>query len=80
MKISNQGKGGSEHQRVVVSEMMQGNKHAVGYTHTEEWKQRQSDYMKNRDHSYKVGKHHSLEHKQKISEAMKAYRQSLVNQ
>jgi group I intron endonuclease len=76
MKTSNKGKS-SEHQRSVSKEIMQGNQHAVGHTHTQEWKERQSEYMKNRDHSYKIGRKHSVEHKEKIREAMKRYRASV---
>jgi hypothetical protein len=45
---------------------MKGNKHAFGHTHTDECKQAQSEYMKNRDHSYKVGRVHTPEHREKI--------------
>ena len=55
MKISNRGKG-SARQKEVAREIMKGNTHAKGLKHTEEYKQMMSDFMKNRDHSYKCKK------------------------
>ena len=66
MKISNRGKGGSDHQKEVARLAMLGNTHAAGHRHTEEWKQERSEYMKKRDHSYKVGRSHTPEHREKI--------------
>ena len=68
--IGNPGRQFSTEDRKQLSELMKGNLNAKGHTHTDEWKQKQSFYMKNRDHSYKKGKCHSPEHRVKIREAV----------
>lgn len=59
------------------SDAMKGNRHALGMSHTKEWKQNMSVFMKKRDHSYKIGRKQTAEQKQKISESMKKYRANI---
>lgn len=60
----------SEDERKKQSEKLKGNTNATGYKHTFEWKQKISNFMKQRDHSYKK-QPMSSERKTKISESLR---------
>ena len=60
MKLTNKGKY-SDKQRAITSECMKGNQYAKGHVCTGEQKQKISTFMRNRDHSYKIGRKQSPE-------------------
>ncbi len=59
----------SDAERLYRSEIMAGNTIAQGHIHTSDWKHTHSEYMKKRDHSYKIGRHASSETKERMRQS-----------